>query len=124
MFFFAFSWLLARIYLDLYSWTKNCFLFGLACRPADSSFARFVFCVLEGTPILAGGDWCRSRGGWVFLLSFFSGFEQLRVSEFACNATGLDAVQRLEQKKYFGLFRLPNLDFCFLGFFHTGQDGS
>ena len=47
-------------------------------------------------------EWCRSRVFWGFYAWFlFSCGEQLRVSDFACDATGLDAVQRLEQKKEF-----------------------
>ena len=45
------------------------------------------------------GDWRRSLCGWVcFVVCFvFSGNYESMI--FACHATGLDAVQRLEQKK-------------------------
>ena len=46
----------ARMIFDLYSWTVFVgFLFGLACRPADSSIALFSGLFSRGTPILAGG---------------------------------------------------------------------
>ena len=57
-----------------------------------------VFSCARGTPILAGGiGVARLVAGAVFCC--LSG--QVYVSVFACNATGLDAVRRLEQKKSF-----------------------
>ena len=64
------------------------FYFGLACRPADSLVARFVVALFRGTPILARGIGV-ARFVVGFVLSFVLCFW----------ATGLDAVQRLEQKK-------------------------
>ena len=57
-----------------------------------------VFSCARGTPILAGGiGVARLVAGAVFCCLF----GQVYVSVFACNATGLDAVRRLEQKKVF-----------------------
>ena len=57
-----------------------------------------VFSCARGTPILAGGiGVARFVAGSVFCVVCLLG--QDFVSAFACNATGLDAVQRLEQKK-------------------------
>ena len=66
------------------------FYSGLACRPADINLPF-------SNP--GWGDWSRSFGGWGGLCFCFWCCGQVIVSAFACNATGLDAVQRLEQKK-------------------------
>ena len=59
-----------------------------------------VFSCARGTPILAGGiGVARLVAGVVFCFVVVCLFGQVFVSAFACNATGLDAVQRLEQKK-------------------------
>ena len=58
----------------------------------------FLLCPRDSNP--GWGDWSRSFCGWgVFCCFFLFGGGQVNVSAFACNATGLDAVQRLEQKK-------------------------
>ena len=80
------------LFLDIY--------LGLACRPADFVLPICLWSPFRGTPILAGGI-----GVARFLFSGFVLFVLVRclgninVSVFACHATGLDAVQRLEQKK-------------------------
>ena len=53
------------------------FSFGLACRPADSSIARFVARFLEGRQSWLGG--LVSLAWWLglFALFLFSGLEQL-----------------------------------------------
>ena len=72
---------------------------GLACRPADIVLPICLWSRFRGTPILAGGIgvarflWC----GFVLFVLFLLG--NIYVSAFACHVTGLDAVQRLEQKK-------------------------
>ena len=52
-------------------------LFGLACRPADSFIARFVFRFFRGTPILAGGRGVARVVVGVFAVCLFFGSEQL-----------------------------------------------
>ena len=82
------------IYLDVFS--------GLACPPADLLIARFCCRSFSRDSNPGWGDWRRSLCGWVrfvVCLVFLSNFESVI---FACHATGLDAVQRLEQKKILG----------------------
>ena len=72
---------------------------GLACRPADILIALFgvSLCPRDSNP--GWGDWRRSFGGWGCFclgLCFWAIFMSVC---FACHATGLDAVQRLEQKE-------------------------
>ena len=71
---------------------------GLACRPADINLLVVAFFVPERLQSWLGG--LESLVLWLgrFLCCFLL-FGQVNVSVFACNATGLDAVQRLEQKK-------------------------
>ena len=75
------------------------FYSGLACRPADINLPFGVFlCPRDSNP--GWGDWSRSflwQESFCCFFLFDGG--QVNVSAFACNATGLDAVQRLEQKK-------------------------
>ena len=80
------------IYLAFYS--------GLACRPADSLIARFCGRSFSRDSNPGWGDWSRSLCGWVcFVVCFVFSGNYVSVI-FACHATGLDAVQRLEQKKH------------------------
>ena len=53
------------------------FLFGLACRPVDSSIARVVACSVEGRQSWLGG--LVSLAWWLglFALFLFPGLEQL-----------------------------------------------
>ena len=74
---------------------------GLACRPADMNLLIWFFlCPRDSNP--GWGDWSRSFCGWGGFCFCFLLVGQVNVSAFACNATGLDAVQRLEQKKASG----------------------
>ena len=74
---------------------------GLACRPADINLLVGVFlCPRASNP--GWGDWSRSFCVCGVFCCFFLLYGQVNVSAFACNATGLDAVQRWEQKKIAG----------------------
>ena len=78
------------------------FLPGMACRPADINLLIWFF--LNPRASNPGwGDWSGTIGGWSrFLFVVVCLFGQVFINAFACNANGLDAVQRLEEKKASG----------------------
>ena len=84
------------------------FYSGLACRPADINLPFDVFlCPRDSNPGWGIGV-ARLVAGAVFcVVGCLLG--QDFVSAFACNATGLDAVQRLEQKNIVGFTTLVSV---------------
>ena len=72
------------------------FYSGLACRPADIDLLAVSSFVPEGLQPWLGG--LESLVWWLGRIWFFVE-EQVIVGEFDCFATGLNAIQRLEQKK-------------------------
>ena len=74
---------------------------GLACRPADIVLPFVCGLFFEGLQSWLGGLASLGFCGVGFFLSVFgSVLGNIYVNAFACHATGLDAVQRLEQKKH------------------------
>ena len=67
---FALSWLLARVQLDLYRWTVfTAFYSGWLAAPLTHLLLG-LWLVFSRDANPGWGDWCRSRGGWGFLLGF------------------------------------------------------
>ena len=82
------------------------FYSGLACCPADfSHLPCFAGRLVPRDSNPGWGDWRRSFGLFLFLGLFLGKLKSVR---FACLATGLDAVQRLEQR-WLAAFLGPNL---------------
>ena len=73
---------------------------GLACRPTDLLIALFCWSLLSGDSNPGWGDWRRSLLlVWACCGFCFGPWAIFKSVCFAFHATGLDAVQRLEQKK-------------------------
>ena len=89
-----------RFLIGLYSLTRiSAFLQGYIAAPLTFYCSFWWVASLSRDSNPGWGDWRRSLCGLglvVFFVLFLGNFKSVR---FACHATGLDAVQRLEQKK-------------------------
>ena len=83
------------------TWGRKHFVFQLLSALCGQQW--IVLCsnelLFRGTPILAGGIGVARFGGWGCFCVWFCCWAIFMSVCFACHATGLDAVQRLEQKK-------------------------
>ena len=97
---FATLGILPGFFFDMYSWTLIlAFYLGWLAAPLTHILFGFVVAFFPRDSNPGWGDWRRSRCGWVGFCFWFSFSSKCESAIFACHATGLDAVQRLEQKK-------------------------